>query len=304
MLAFVTSLRARALARDWKHHVWMLECTVRSMLAQANPDVMAVIACHDIPETLLASHPQVHFLPVKFPPPERNNDDMCVDKVLKLSVGADWAVAQGCDHVMFIDADDLVSNRIGALVAESRGVPGWYSSSVFFYTHGGRLLRQFRVSGMNALPFVVVRSDLLEFDVPPYTGKWVDIIRRGGENRYLGLLERHGERTCALAAVGLQNYRDYMAGRGQPLEAIPFPSIVMINHSDSTSHVPGGTGAYASAGKQQRASLRMTLSRFKQSLRWLPTFRLLTPKLRREFSIPQDSEIPPAYLHRGSIFWR
>lgn len=304
MLAMITSFRALALARDWEHHVWLLERTVESMLAQTNPDVVVVVACHDIPESHLARNPRVHFLPVKFSPPARDNDDMCVDKVLKLSVGANWAVDQGCDYLMFNDGDDLVSNRISAMVAEGHGATGWYSASELFYTYGGRLLRYHKIAGMRSGPCVILRSDLAEFAVPPFKGEWTDIIKRGGEERYLGLLARHGEKTSVLAAVGLGNFREFMIQRGQPLLPMPFPANVVINHSDSTSHVPGGMGSYYFVGIPQRFSRRVALSRLKQRMRWLPTLRLLSPSLRREFSIPPDSEIPAAYRTSGSLFWR
>jgi hypothetical protein len=266
--------------------------------------VVVVIGCHDVPDTALAKNPKVHFLPVTFPPPERNNDDMCVDKVLKLSVGAEWAVQNGCDYVMFNDADDLVSNRIGALVAEGGGSPGWYSTSEMFYTYGGRVLRDYEIGGLSSGPCVVVRSDLLEFGIPPYRGTWADIISGGGETHYLDLLARHGQNTSALAAVGLQNYRVYMEGRGYPLLPMPFAGNIVINHSDSMSHVPGGIGAYHFAGKQAGLTLRTALSRCRQIVRWLPTFRLMTKRLRQEFSVPDDARIPAAYLNRGSIYWR
>src|SRR5882762_11214635 len=136
MIAFITSFRARALAQDWDHHVLLLERSVRSMLAQTRGEFYVVVACHEIPDTLLAQEPRVHFLPVNFSPPIRNNDDMCVDKVLKLSAGAAWARAQGCEYVVFNDADDLVSNRIAGFVADHRGENGWYCPCEMFYTHG------------------------------------------------------------------------------------------------------------------------------------------------------------------------
>jgi hypothetical protein len=149
-----------------------------------------------------------------------------------------------------------------------------------------------------------VRTDLLEFQTPPFTGPWVEIIRRGGESGYLERLSRRARKTCTLAAVGLQNYQEYMAGRSEPLVPMTFPGNVVINHSDSMSHVPGGIGAYQFAGNHARSSWRTILRRLKQRLRWLPTLRVLTPALRREFSIPEDSEIPAAYLSSGSVFWR
>src|SRR2546426_9381718 len=114
MLYIVTSFRARALARDWDHHVWLLERTLDSMLAQTDSDFRVVVVCHEIPAVQQRGHSKIKFLPVSFPPPERNNDDMCADKVLKLSAGIEWAIEAGCDYVMFTDADDLVNRNLCA----------------------------------------------------------------------------------------------------------------------------------------------------------------------------------------------
>src|SRR5207248_11018267 len=105
ILTFIISMRARALAQDWDYHTWLLECTLDSILAQTNPEFNVVVACHDIPEFPQAKNPAVHMLQVQYQLPQRNFEDMLVDKVLKLTSGVDWAIARGSDYVMFVDAD-------------------------------------------------------------------------------------------------------------------------------------------------------------------------------------------------------
>ena len=274
------------------------------MLAQTRGEFCVVVACHEIPDTPLTSEPRVHFLSVNFPPPARNNDDMCVDKVLKLSSGIAWALAQGCDYLAFNDADDLVSNRIGGFVADHHGETGWYCGSEMFYSYGGRLARYFDIPGTAAGPCVIVRADLITFATPPFSGPWSELVLNGGEANYLTLLARHQEKVNVLAAVGIAHYRKFMIGEGHPLEPLPFPANVVINHPDSTSFVAGGVGSYESVGSSRRAAWRKLLSRMAQRIKWLPTLRFVTKPLRREFMIPDDSEIPRQYRVGGSIFWR
>jgi hypothetical protein len=295
MIAFVTSFRARALAQDWDHHVLMLERAIRSMLAQAQGECRVVVACHEIPDTPLTHEPRVHFLPVDFPPPDRNNDDMCVDKVLKLSAGTRWAQAKGCEYVVFTDADDLVSNRIAAVVADHRGENGWYCPSVMFYTYGGRFMRFGSIAEPASGPFAIVRADLLKFERPPFSGAWTELVIAGGESNYLRLLGQRGEMVNTLAAAGLAHYRKHMVNEGHPLKPLSFPAIVMINHHDSTSFIGGGLGSYKSVGFQT------TVRGF---FRWLPSVRLVTQSLRHEFVIPSKNEIPRRYRTGTSIFWR
>src|SRR5438132_5315231 len=84
MLAIITALRSRLLAKEWDYHVWLLQRTLDSILAQTNDAFVIAVVCHEKPRIPQAGHHRVHFLSVEFDPPQRNNDDMCVDKVLKL----------------------------------------------------------------------------------------------------------------------------------------------------------------------------------------------------------------------------
>ena len=141
----------------------------------------------------------MHFLPLNVEVPVRDFDDMVADKVLKLSAAARLARSQGCDYVVFNDADDLVSNRIGAFVAGRPGANGWYTTSQFFYTYGGRLMRRQPIASPASGPCVIVRTDLLTFERPPFTAEWARIIAAGGEQRYLRLPrtpQRRSLRAC------------------------------------------------------------------------------------------------------------
>jgi hypothetical protein len=295
VIAFATSLRARALAGDnWPYHVWLLERVVFSMLAQTAGDIRVVVGCHDVPDTPLTADPRVHFERVATEVPRRDFDDMVADKVVKLSAGALWARQQRCDFVAFNDADDLVSNRIGAVVAAHPRANGWYTTSQMFYTYGGRLMRLQRITPPASGPCVVVRSDLLTFERPPFTSAWARMIADGGEQQYLQYLSRHGTEACVLAAVGIGHYRDFMAAAGHPLEPLPFAGNIIINHKDSTS-TTGGTHGYQALS---------SLSSLKRSVRWAPTLRIASAGVRREFAIPGDDEIPSAYRGGASVFWR
>ena len=295
MIAFATSLRARALAaNNWDHHLWLLDRVIDSMLAQTAGEVKVVVACHEVPETRYATDARVHFLAVDASVPQRNNDDMVADKVIKLSAAARWAQSAGCEYVVFNDADDLVTNRIGAFVTANRGAAGWYTTSQRFYTYGGRLMRLQQIQPPASGPCVIVRSDLLTFAAPPFVAPWAEMLRAGGESDYLTLLASRGVEVCVLAAVGLGHYPGFMAASGHPLAALPFPGNVVINHGDSTS-TTGGTNGY------QRLSRLRSL---KRTARWLPTLRLVSAGIRREFHIPSDAEIPRRFRGGASVFWR
>jgi hypothetical protein len=295
MLAIVTAFKSQLLTKDWDYHVWLLERSLDSMLAQTNESFIVVVVCHEIPSTSYVEIPKVRFLPVDFPPPQRNNDDMCVDKVLKLSVGAEWAIAEGYDYVMFTDADDLISWRISEFVALHHGANGWYAPSEFFYTYGSYCLLKNNQTPMTGGPSVIVRADRLKFASVPFNGIWLKFIIEGGEQKYAELLAVRNRRTNTLAAAGHAYFQRLMTAEGHPLERLPFPAYVMINHADSTSQVKGGLGS---------ATPPRLMSSFRRMISNLPSVRPLTHALRCEFAIPAPSMVPVAYKSSGSMFDR
>jgi hypothetical protein len=294
MIGFCTSLRARAMADDWPYHVWLLERVVHSMLSQSEGEPFVAIGCHDIPDSPLASDPRVQFVPLNIELPQRTFDDMSCDKVLKVSAAVRVAQSRGCEYIVFNDADDLISGRIGSHAMRYRGANGWYTRSERRYAYGGRLMRFHEIADPWSGPCVVVRSDLLSFAAPPFAGPWADRVARGDEQEYLDLLQRHGREVCTLSAVGHGHYRSYMADNGTPLAPLPFPGNVVINHKDSMS----------TAGGRHGYPLLSTLAALRRSVQWLPTLRVATATIRREFQIPPNQEIPAAYRSAGSVFWR
>src|SRR5688500_11305056 len=163
------------MSKDWAYHVWLLERTVASMLAQTTDEVQDVVGCHDVPSGPLQSQPQVHFERDSIELPARTFDDSSADKVFKHSVAPRWASANGAILSASNEADALVSILIRSLPMPSAGA-GWYSSSQRLFTYGGSLSRLMQVPHPRSGPFVLLRSDALQFDAPPFSGEWVAIV--------------------------------------------------------------------------------------------------------------------------------
>jgi hypothetical protein len=304
MLAIITAFRSRHLAKDWEYHIWLLQRALDSMLAQTNDAFVVAVVCHEIPTMSQSKHPKIRFLPVDFPPPQRNNDDMCVDKVLKLSVGAEWAISERCDYVMFTDADDLVSRRISEFVAVHSGANGWFTPFEFVHTYSSRwLVKHFQPPIMSG-PVVIVKSDLLKFASVPFTDTWLELIIEAGEKKYADLLAGRRRKINTLAAVGHTHFQRLMKAEGYPLEPLPFPGYVVINHADSTSQVAGGLGSAAPENAVARYTLRSRVNHVKRIGLSLPSLAPLTHAVRREFTIPAPDIIPKPYKSRGSLFAR
>ena len=284
MLGIVTALRAKALAHDWDHHVWLLERALDSMLANTGK-FQIVVVCHDIPAIKHAKHPAIHFLSITAPIPTRNNDDMCADKAIKLSAGTELAIGRGCRYIMFTDADDLVSNRISEFVAAADHKPkGWYSCVEYHYTYGDFVMRARSVPTKTSGSCVIIRSDMIEIITPPFAdGIWLDMISK--DKDYCAWLKSRGCKINDLAAVGHSDCLKLLAAKGHALEPLPFPVNLKIRHYDSTSHVPGGIGSIVPVEIDSRPRWRRAASLLKQECKAIPSLRFLTPALRREFSV-------------------
>jgi hypothetical protein len=269
MLTFILSMRARALSKDWAYHTWLLDRTLNSIVAQTNREFDVVVVCHDIPDCRVKD-PAIHFLSVDFPHPKHEFSDMLVDKVLKVSRGVEWAQARGADHVMFVDADDLVSRRLSGFVAAREDGDGWLFHEGYAHRYGTGWLQKHTPHHLICGTGAIVRLSRLRFaDDPQY----------------------RGERVNTLAAAGHAKYEEVMAEEGAVLEPLPFPGAVYILHDDSTCDAPQNIfrapGAFA-----PRPTWRRALSWAKRAGGRALARRAITPWLRAEFGIPATDYQP------------
>lgn len=295
MLGVVTSLRAKELALDWSYHVWLLDRAVASMLAVEECETRVFIVCHEIPDSEHLGNPRVQFESLKVAQPKRNNDEMCADKVVKLSAGARIAVEAGCAYVLVSDADDLLSSRVGRVVAAGVGEVGWYSPSELFYRYGSRWLRFYRLPPGQSGPCAIFRADLLEFECVELGSPLYQSLGGEGSEHYASTLVSLNREVNPVLAAGHTEYRGVLRRRGIELLPLPFSGNVVICHQDSTSRIPGGLGSAVdgSSGQARRGS--DLLRRLRRCVARAPALRLMTRSLAREFHVPSPGAIPRAY---------
>jgi len=125
----------------------------------------------------------------------------------KMLAGVRRAMTYRPTHVMIVDADDCVSNRLAAEVAEQPDANGWYFAKGYFYHEGMETVhvdrRRFHQWCGSSY---ILRPELLDLPVPPE--------------------QSLGYRHSQLARQ--------MRERGTPLEPLPFPGAVyVVSHGEN-----------------------------------------------------------------------
>jgi hypothetical protein len=287
MLAFIISMRSRNVARDWDYHTRLLQCTLDSIFAQTNPEFEVVIVGHDTPEIPQIKHAAVHLLKVDFPPPKRIHHEMATDKILKISRGIEWAITRASSHVMFVDADDLVSRRLSDFVVSHPRENGWYFQTGYTHTYGQSWMRKQTPHHRICGTCLIVRKDLLRFaHSDQYTGQLYNNLKSSSDRRFFAHLASSGQIVNTLAAEGHGNYVTHLAAQGTPVQPLPFYGAVYILREDSTSMIPGSHRLENSFPPTPRPFLLRAASAIVRKAKVFASLRPLTTALRMEFNVP------------------
>lgn len=132
MLIFLIPLKSAKVAVSWDRVSQLLSRTIESACAQTSPDFRVVVACHELPEGDFAN-PALEFIQVEYPAPSPLDPSAKrIDKRQKLQIALARALEYSPSHVMLLDSDDLVSNRLAEFVAAHSDENGWYLRSGYF----------------------------------------------------------------------------------------------------------------------------------------------------------------------------
>lgn len=263
MLYFVIPLRDASTTSDWRGVCRLLERTLASACGQIHPAYRVLVVCHKTPQGIHVP-PNCDFIHVEFPPPNMDVVDdpkqrltlMRTDKGRKILHGLALSRKEPNSYVMFLDADDLVSNRLAGFVAANAGANGWFIDRGYRMDENIRHVvfwrrRFYEECGSSYL----IRSGLAPFpeqldDTRDYSDYYV---RRYVVHAYV--------RSC-------------MEKRGTPLAPLPFYGAMYTFNSRNI---------FASRHRTPDAMWR-TLAR------WLFKARWVSPALRREFGMTPVSE--------------
>ncbi|MEI6231548.1 MAG: glycosyltransferase family 2 protein [Planctomycetota bacterium] len=150
MLLFIIPLMSKQVAKDFHVVSNKLEQTLRSICNQGTDDYEVVVVCHERPE-IGFSHSKIHYAEVDFDlvscikekdltvgiTTERDFIHRRTDKGRKMLYGYYFAQQFNPTHIMFVDADDFVSNRLAAHCSANPDCAGWYVEKGYRYREFG-----------------------------------------------------------------------------------------------------------------------------------------------------------------------
>ena len=135
MLVFIIPLKSAQLSNSWDYVSRLFERTLSSVCAQTSSDFAVVVVCHELPE-IQFSHSSVKYIQGDFPCPSPDSAGFMEkesDKNMKLSLGIEVSKEFSPSHIMFVDADDCVSNKLAAFVKTSLRVSNWLVDKGYEY---------------------------------------------------------------------------------------------------------------------------------------------------------------------------
>lgn len=246
VLTFIIPVRHQDNAKNWPRVKQTLGETARSIAAQKDEGWKAVVVANrgaDLGE--LPKGFDVKW--VDFPPnqlhakgnatQEEFYEAFRIDKGRRVLAGMLHAGDMG--HVMIVDDDDFVSNRLTGFVAANRKANGWYFGEGYVWSDGGRLLYRHPDFSHLCGSSHVVRADLYGLPASFEGASETYIKQMLGSHIFLS---------------------PHLEAAGTPLAKLPFlGGVYRVGHAESHSQSDGLFRRYfldESLKKQKKEFLR------------------------------------------------
>jgi hypothetical protein len=264
MIGFVVPIIAKKYSKDWHLANLMLERTVRSICNQTTRNFKLIIVYHEKPEINFFDN-NIQYIPFTYPDVnvQQITDfdfmskwftaefaERMMDKSRKITMGCKAAKELGCDYVMAIDSDDMISKRIAEYVDENKHsqLTGWRISKGYLFKEGARLIeKNYQIWAMNGSTHII-RTDLVSF--PDF---YTDFKLLS-----YNLFQQH--------AYTHQRLIDF---HNLTLSEFPFPGTLYLIHKNNYSQV----------------NTILSANKIKQFIKTVLRGKLITRKIKEEFGI-------------------
>lgn len=262
MLVFVVPLVSKLVSKNFESTSACLKRTLKSICNQTSGSFEIIVVCHELPQ-MQFFHKKVHYVAVDFDlslciaekEKTSNNPGLDIvmerllDKGRKILFGYYEAQRFNPTHIMFVDADDLVSNRLAELCENNPSHYGWYVEKGYRYQENSRCiyLKRRNLHKECGTAFIF-RNDLIPAPNPDYN-RGFDYYRFFVNHAYVV---------------------DKMKKAGYPLSPLPFYGIIYMLH---------GSNLHAT---REYEEAKRTLVRV---LKNIINMRPLSQKIVREFNL-------------------
>ena len=211
MIYFLIPFRSKVTTSNWDLTVKLLNNTLKSVFNQTDQEFKVIIACHELPPITGDYDNRLEIIQVNFPPPVHFKDHL-TDKYYKKRILVHRVQEYGGKYIMFVDADDYISNRLAAWVKDHEHPTGWFIQTGYEYdasTNNLRITPRFNnICGTSAILNI---SDLIEPVETAFTNyeRVNEYLFDYGHNEWKEVLKEQKQRTLGIipfkAAVYIMN---------------------------------------------------------------------------------------------------
>lgn len=260
MLVFIIPLKSKKVSKSWEYTSKLFERCIKSICNQTSQDFQAIVICHEKPD-IQFSHPHILYVQVNFSPPTLGDGDgpMLIDRTQKVMKGLCLARQFKPSHIMIVDADDCVSQKLAEFVSKNKQCNGWYVDKGYRYTDGSKRILPAKQLHRLCGTSIILRQDL--YGLPINLEDSADGF--GGQYHI-----NHNE------AVQL------MVQKGTPLEPLPFEAAIYISPINRDNLF-----ATITFSRKLRQNPKWVLSPIKQALQKMFQSQPLTESICKEFSL-------------------
>jgi len=162
MIVFIIPLKSAKVSKSWDRTCSLLERTLKSICGQTCDDFRIIVVCHEKPFLDFIT-PFVEFIETD----QQILSGGCFighrDMSEKLRIGLERSKQYHPSHVMVVDADDLVSNKIAGFVKKNSEQIGWILNSGYIHEFKNKYLYYLRKDfGQYCGSSVIIKPDLFE----------------------------------------------------------------------------------------------------------------------------------------------
>jgi hypothetical protein len=263
MIVFIVPIKSSQLSNSWEQVCKLFERTLRSICQQTHADFRVICVCHEKPE-INFSYPHISYLEVDLPIPYWNKKifvreeigNQRVDKGRKLWLGLEEASKFNPSHVMFVDADDCISNRIVEFVkGQDPDRNGWFFARGYEYEENSdKIFLRRKEFNQKCGTSYIFKFDLV-------FPQWVefDSITRD--------YQRH------------QMFGKYLADRGTPLSPLPFLGSIYV--TDNQENIWVQKRFFTQKDRQFKEQIKFLAGGFYKKLR----SQKLSAEIKQEFGL-------------------